>query len=680
MQHLRKHILCFILILLPFFHVFGEDGIIDLRQVDFNSEIVNLEGNWEFYWEKILYPGESFPDVPAYFPVPAEWSCCDDYDSRGYGTYRVILLLPPNDGRVALYVPQSFNQYRIFVNGRLWGENGDVSAEYHVNKNRKGPYVHMLPEAQRIEIIYQISNFDDLNGGILDLPQVGRFDRLRQERDKAVIFESFLFGVLLITGMLYLSFYINKRDDQSSLYFGLFSMVLAFRTILYGEHILLQIFPGMTVETEAALGHMTFYLAVPLFLRFIVMAFPMTYLRKFRIPVNIISGLYIALAIFTRHFFFVRFLVGYQVMTLLVGLGILICLIRNVFRKNRTAFVTLLGFFALLLAAVNDILHSQEIIHTFHMTPIGVTFFIMSQASLLSWNIGKAFRQSEELATELTTANNSFRRFVPEEFLKYLHKEKIADIELGDHVQLEMSVLFCDIRDFTSMSENMTPHENFLFLNSFLERIGPVIRRNHGFVDKYLGDGIMALFPGEADCAVRAALDIQDALKLYNKHRGQSGYEPIHIGVGLNTGSLMMGTIGENERMDSTVISDAVNVCSRIESITKEYGLNIAMSEKTFLSMKERDSLHVRKIGRISLKGKKEPQAVYELYNCDLPEVVEKKDRLKKDFEMAVILYEEKKYWESLRIFSTILEDMPEDDTSRRYRTYIDQALLKAGE
>ncbi|MBN2658362.1 MAG: adenylate/guanylate cyclase domain-containing protein [Spirochaetales bacterium] len=676
----QKQFIMLPLLLISLLPLSGESGIIDLRSADFDTQVVKLEGNWEFYWEKILYPGDNFPESPAYFPVPAEWSCCDDYDSRGFGTYRVKLLLPPNDGRVALYVPQSFNQYRIFVNGKLWGENGDVSTEYHLNRNRKGPYVHMLPEAPEVDVIYQISNFDDLNGGILALPEVGRFDMLRQERDKAVIFESFLFGVLLITGMLYLSFYINKRDDRSSLYFGLFSINLALRTILYGEHILLQIFPDMTVEFEAALGHMTFYLAVPLFLRFITMAFPMTYLRKVRIPVDLISGAYIALAVFTRHYFFVRFLTGYQVVTLLVGMGILICLVVNVFRRNRTAIVTLLGFLALLLTAVNDILHSQEIIHTFHMIPIGVTFFIMSQASLLSWNIGKAFRQSEELATELTTANNSFRRFVPEEFLKYLKKEKIADIVLGDHVQLEMSVLFCDIRDFTSMSENMTPHENFLFLNSFLERIGPVIRRNHGFVDKYLGDGIMALFPGESDWAVKAALDIQAALKIYNQHRQYSGYEPIRIGVGLNTGSLMMGTIGENERMDSTVISDAVNVCSRIESITKEYGLNIAMSEKTLLSLKDRDSLHVRKIGRISLKGKKEPQAVYELFNCDPPEIVEKKNRLKRDFEEAVVFYEEKNYWESLRLFSAILEEIPEDETSRRYRTYIDQALLKSGE
>ena len=116
----------------------------------------------------------------------------------------------------------------------------------------------------------------------------------------------------------------------------------------------------------------------------------------------------------------------------------------------------------------------------------------------------------------------------------------------------------------------MTPEENFKFINSYLNRVGPVIRSNQGFVDKYIGDGIMALFPVEADFAVRRAVEIRKALIDYNQQRASAGYEPIQVGMGIHTGKLMLGTIGENMRMDSTVISDTVNVASRLEALTKK--------------------------------------------------------------------------------------------------------------
>jgi class 3 adenylate cyclase len=221
----------------------------------------------------------------------------------------------------------------------------------------------------------------------------------------------------------------------------------------------------------------------------------------------------------------------------------------------------------------------------------------------------------------------------------------------------------------------MNPRENFLFLNSFLERIGPVIRENDGFVDKYLGDGIMALFPGNADSAVQAALKIQVALKLYNKHRKNSGYDPIRIGIGINTGDLMMGTIGENERMDSTVISDAVNVCSRIESITKEYGLNIAISEKTYSRLTIKDDLEIRNIGKVFLKGKMKPVTVYELYNGDEKELIEKKNQQKNSFEIAVKMFENRDYVNALTKFTEIVRIIPNDEASYLYQAKIQLIL-----
>jgi two-component system sensor histidine kinase ChiS len=145
--------------------------------------------------------------------------------------------------------------------------------------------------------------------------------------------------------------------------------------------------------------------------------------------------------------------------------------------------------------------------------------------------------------TQLTLA---YGRFVPRNFLKFLGKESIIDVQIGDQVQQKMTVMFSDIRSFTTLSEAMSPQENFNFLNSYLSQVSPVIRQHKGFIDKYIGDAIMALFPESANDAVQAAIAMQKQVALYNEQRQQQGDVPIAIGIGLHTGNLMLGTIGES--------------------------------------------------------------------------------------------------------------------------------------
>ncbi|MCX8110225.1 MAG: adenylate/guanylate cyclase domain-containing protein, partial [Syntrophorhabdaceae bacterium] len=166
---------------------------------------------------------------------------------------------------------------------------------------------------------------------------------------------------------------------------------------------------------------------------------------------------------------------------------------------------------------------------------------------------------------------DSYSHFVPQEFIRLLGKEDIIDVGLGDHKEMTMTILFSDIRDFTALSEGMTPKDNFAFINSYLEKMEPVIAKEGGIIDKFIGDAIMALFPKDADSAIKGAINMLKQLETYNNERKQSGLKTIKIGIGINTGLMMLGIIGGRTHMESTVISDAVNLASRIESMTKNY-------------------------------------------------------------------------------------------------------------
>jgi class 3 adenylate cyclase len=218
--------------------------------------------------------------------------------------------------------------------------------------------------------------------------------------------------------------------------------------------------------------------------------------------------------------------------------------------------------------------------------------------------------------TDLKDTNISIERFVPQAFLAIVGKPSIVEVELGDNKRKNMTILFSDIRNFTTLSEAMTPDENFAFINAYLERMGPVIRDHNGFIDKYIGDAIMALFES-ADDAIKAGLGMLETLEAFNAGRRASGQVPIGIGVGINTGILMMGTIGEKHRMDGTVISDAVNLASRIESLTKTYHVGLLVSQYTVDNLADPKAYDIRPIDVVVVKGKTHPVTICEVFQRD---------------------------------------------------------------
>jgi len=267
----------------------------------------------------------------------------------------------------------------------------------------------------------------------------------------------------------------------------------------------------------------------------------------------------------------------------------------------------------------------------------------------------------------LSNLNIAYGRFVPHKFLQLLNKESIVDVSLGENVQQEMSILFSDIRDFTSLSEMMNPEDNFKFINAYLSRMESAIVENNGFIDKYIGDAIMALFSGNADDAVKAGITMLHRLSDYNQHRANSGNVPIKIGIGINTGSLMLGTVGGKNRMDGTVISDAVNLASRLESLTKSYGLSLLISQQTFLGLHDPNEYSIRFIEKVKVKGKSKAVTVFEVFDGDEPKIKEVKLATKTIFEEGLLLYQQHLMREAAQRFEEVLRINPMDTVAQIY-------------
>lgn len=263
---------------------------------------------------------------------------------------------------------------------------------------------------------------------------------------------------------------------------------------------------------------------------------------------------------------------------------------------------------------------------------------------------------------------DAYGRFVPHKFLNLLGYESIIDVNLGDQVQQEMSVLFSDIRDFTTLSETMTPQENFNFINAYLSRMEPAITRNNGFIDKYIGDAIMALFSDGADDAVKAGIAMLHILDDYNQYRESVNYIPIKIGIGINSGSLMLGTVGGKSRMDSTVISDAVNLASRIEGLTKDYGVPLLISHATFERLRNPADYAIRIVDKVQVKGKSQFVTVYEVFDADPAQIRSAKLANLPVYSEAMLLFERKEFREAGKLFEECLRTNSSDRVARIYK------------
>jgi adenylate cyclase len=227
------------------------------------------------------------------------------------------------------------------------------------------------------------------------------------------------------------------------------------------------------------------------------------------------------------------------------------------------------------------------------------------------------FKDKADQAMDLT---NTYRKFVPKQFVNHFAKYGPQSLELGYADEADLAILFCDIRGFTGLSERMSPQEVMNFLNSYFMRMNDPIHQNGGFIDKFIGDAIMALFDHpngsskeKAVDAIRSALDLRYALNVYNQHRSNSKYPPINIGIGIHFGPVVIGTVGSDDRMDTTVIGDSVNMACRLEALAPLYNTDIVVSAHILDVADAAKYFCFRILDWVRVKGRKAPIEIYEL-------------------------------------------------------------------
>ncbi|MBD1815256.1 adenylate/guanylate cyclase domain-containing response regulator [Microcoleus vaginatus DQ-U2] len=277
---------------------------------------------------------------------------------------------------------------------------------------------------------------------------------------------------------------------------------------------------------------------------------------------------------------------------------------------------------------------------------------------------------------ELEKLLQAYGRFVPDEFLQFLGKQSMVDFQLGDHVSKEMAIMFSDMRSFTTMAEQMTPQENFDFINNYLQQISPEIRKHNGFIVKYIGDGVMAVFPDGVDDAIQAGIVKLEQLQKYNHSRKINGDIPLKIGIGIHVGDTMVGIIGDANRMQADALSDHVNLTARLEGLTKYYGVSLLISGDVVQRLSQPEKYHIRFLDRAIVKGRQEAITVCEVLDVEVEPVRSLKIHTLPIFEEGLQEYCQGNFAKARVCFEQIVALNPDDKPSQLYLKRI-QSLLE---
>ena len=672
-----------------------------LRLLDWDpkaEEMIQLVGEWSYVPYELI---DSFPTSSEnqYIYLPDTWGESTIKQSfeegQGCASLRLVLEGLPQI-KLALAIKQINSAYQLLLNGELVHQNGQVTCDPSdaTPDYTYQPYV-FDNRGDQLEIILQISNFHTRNIGVPTAITLGTASAVIASSNWHTMIDGFLFGALLIISLYHFIVFFFRREDFSLLYFALVAFALTIRTLLTGEQLAYGWVTPDIYPILFKIDYLTYTLATIFFISYITAIFPKEYARWQVWSLIIPAAIYSLMILFSPNAFYVQFITYFQLSTGVGLVYIVIGQIRAIYYKRRNAWLFAIGFLALVLGVTNDILHYSSINLTGNnnMTVFGVFIFFIAQSIILSYRFSRAYQQIKALSDDLQQSVNNqvqlnlaIKRFVPVQFLQELGKEGYSDIKLGDSTAKIMTVLFSDLRSFTQLSESLNPMQNFEFLNSYLKRMEPPIQDHGGFVDKYIGDAIMALFRDRetersADAAVQTAIALRKELEKFNAERVAEGQVRIDFGIGINTGELMLGTVGSENRLDTTVIGDTVNLASRLEALTKYFRTPILISDYTYRALSAPESLPLRKIDLVRVSGKEKAIIIYELITHEDSHLADRKLASLVNFYQAIDLYSQGRFKEALKIFQQILRFNPGDTVTQKYesrcKTYIAEPPLQ---
>lgn len=493
-------------------------------------------------------------------------------------------------------------------------------------------------------LVFEVSQFMNEFGGMPDDIRIMTREAAEEARFFELMGNFFVTGFFFVMALYHLIAFGFRTKNRSMLLFGFICLCLTVRMLFQEAYPILVLLPDLDPLMLMKVNHATFAALLPGFLLMYIDLYPFKGMNALAsVAIAAIGGWALVLILGDGASVSAALRI-FQIFALLLAAILLARLVVAISRREPGSVLLGIGLLVVVTTVGLDIADSNRIISIPALVPLGMAVFLVCQALALAKRYARAMNVEEESGAALRDLTKSLARFVPAEFLNVLEKREITEVRLGDFKKQQMAVLVVGIRGFAPIAESLGPEKTFVFLNDWFAKLVPAIRSESGYVDKYFGDSALCIFPGspagDAIPAVRAAIKVQQAAASFNERGKTVGYPELNIGVGIQTGEVLLGTIGEPERMDGTVISDAVNVAIKIGDLCSQFGTRILASGEVWKQMNNSGTFRCRYLGSYKFRGKQNLVQLYEVFDADTELVIAQKRKFLRDFEHAVNSFE----------------------------------------
>ena len=548
------------------------------------SHKLEINTDFDFFWGKFVPPFDTSAKADITVEVPSDWNKYPLPDEireitktgHGSGTYRIRLTnLTPGTKYVFPVYKLAYTAFKIYADNNLIYQSGNPAEEWENSKAQQYyETAGFYPDSSgNVLLTFYISNDFYRKGGFRGTLSLYEEQYYRNHFYNDLCTHSIFTGILIMISIYCLVTFFLKKE-KSTLYLAVLILSVLSRIIFSSFPLIKILWPDIPFSIMLRAEYISVFF-IPAFLtlyldtlnKFIFKKFPAVIIAA---PSAVFLILDILLPIETANRIVPMMQIYMYITAGLDGLLFLISLFRH---RNYISTVCFFSLAIIGLGATSDILliHHASFMQGIHLLTPAFLLFSLFQIYILAYIQNKNDLKVIELNNYLQETNQAYYRFVPKEFLELLCKKDITEVTLGEYKISKAAVLSADIRNFTSTSEKLVPIQVFDLLNSYLCRVAPLIRKYNGIIEKYLGDGIIAIFPDSAESALNCAIEMQEEMIELRQEFSQRGIPQIKIGIGIHYGDIVIGTGGNSDRMTEISLSKDIDIAIKTEAKTKTY-------------------------------------------------------------------------------------------------------------
>lgn len=610
-----------------------------LSSCAFYSDIEKVEGEWELYENSFIRSRVKLEDSCSIVNFPGDLYESVHGNKVKYGSLRKVLSLKSGESYSLLF-NGIYSASRIWIDGRLIKVYGEIGETREDTIPFVTPdIITFTPTDNQVELVIEFSNFHLRENLVFKWIKIGTPSDILNEYMKSQAKDYFSAGTLIIISIFFMLIYVSNIKSRYNLYFSLFTLSYGIRSFFMEKTSIMLFIPNFPWELIYQLTKASELWALVTILLFFSQLYPMELKSKVS-RILIVLALLLSLLSFLPVNIFSNMKIMYisHLMVLVTGNYFILRIFKAVRNRRTLATLSLISITFFSLATVNDILANRYVVSWGYYSAQVVILLVITMCILVSKERSITAENVKEQERHNSLLRRTFARFVPVEILEIIGNKSLENRPPGESIVKPQTIAYIDIRDYTKLSLELTPEENFHMINNFFKIVGNYVLKNNGFIESYGGDGVKIIFPDSPQDAINMAMGISDEVHKTSK---------IKIGISINFGQVVLGTIGSKNRIQATALSSVTRELTAMDHFNSKMGVEILISSNVF-ELSNLTYSDVMYLGNIKLKDEEVSQCYYQL----IPSNFRLDEHFKESFENGVKQIENKNFPKAYGFFS----------------------------